>query len=63
MLIAQFRIASLWWWIVDGLQTQYYGMSLVKGFVRDSSQRREVLVDGIVRKEGNILVGATLGTV
>lgn len=34
----------------------------VKGFVKDSSQRREVLVDAIVRKEGNILVGATLGT-
>lgn len=24
MLIAQFRIASLWWWIVDGLQTQHF---------------------------------------
>lgn len=24
MLMAQFRIASLWWWIVDGLQTQHF---------------------------------------
>lgn len=23
MLIAQFRIASLWWWMVEGLQKQY----------------------------------------
>lgn len=22
MLMAQFRIASLWWWMVDGLQTK-----------------------------------------
>lgn len=24
MLMAQFRIASLWWWIVDGLQTNRF---------------------------------------
>lgn len=24
MLMAQFRIASLWWWIVDGLQTKRF---------------------------------------
>ena len=24
MLIAQFRIASLWWWIVEGLQRQHF---------------------------------------
>lgn len=49
MLMAQFRIASLWWWMVDGLQKNSQGVKN-RTFGRMLTGTRQVF--GVWRSEG-----------